>query len=108
MPDVSLRALTIALERQGVATASGTGRWSVKQVRNLLRQPKYCGLGRGLRYRTDHAQEQDRETRLVRDQRHIHDRMRDPAEWHSETFAIPPSVIPRWSMRSSGGGCRPN
>ncbi len=92
--DFSLRGLTAELERRGVRTCSGIGRWSAKQVRRILRNPKYAGLGRALRWQTEHVQERDRETNIVREVTHMHDRMADDIRWQTETFPISTDVIP--------------
>jgi DNA invertase Pin-like site-specific DNA recombinase len=92
--DLSLRGLAGELHRRGAPTATGTGFWSSKQVVNILRQPKYCGRGRNLRYRTQYVQQQDPQTREVAEVTRVHDRMRDAAAYASETFPIPAEAIP--------------
>jgi hypothetical protein len=47
--DLSYRGLAGALLARGAPTATGTGGWSGTQVRRILRNPKYAGLGVNLR-----------------------------------------------------------
>ena len=92
--DISLRGLAGELKRRGVPTATGTGAWSSKQVRNVLTQPKYAGLGRNLRYHMRHVQMQDGKTREVAEVTRTSDRMRDPDAYRDETFPIPTDAVP--------------
>jgi DNA invertase Pin-like site-specific DNA recombinase len=88
--DLSLRDLTRQVERRGIPTATGTGRWSAKQVYNLLTNPKYCGEGRNARYYVEHVQERDEHTGRVSDVTHVHPR--SGIETYP-TVGIPP-IIP--------------
>jgi hypothetical protein len=92
--DLSLRGLTLTVERRGIPTPTGTGRWSVRQIRNILTNPKYCGQGRNLRWETQHVLVQDKDTHAVVEVTHQRDRMADAARWQGETYAIPAEAIP--------------
>jgi DNA invertase Pin-like site-specific DNA recombinase len=88
LEDLTLRGLAHRLHILGAPTATGTGTWSVKQVYCLLTNPKYCGLGRNLRYETEDVSFKDGEGEVyVTVQTHL----RDP----DQTWAIPETAIPR-------------
>src|SRR5258706_4277919 len=95
--DVSLHKLTREVERRGVPTPSGRGRWDAQQIRNILRNPKYCGLGRNYRWYVTYTKERDEDTGRWHDVKHTHDKMRDAEQWERETYptadmAIPPII----------------
>ncbi len=97
--DVSLRGLAGELERRGVPTSTGRGRWSETQVQRILTNSKYCGQGRNLRWFVQWDREKHPRTGIVREQATVHDRMRDAEAWQNETYkiaagAIPPIITP--------------
>jgi site-specific DNA recombinase len=94
LTDLSLRGMARELARRGAPTPRGASEWSATQVRNLLRNPKYGGQGRGLRYHSEWTLEQDPDSRSVREVLHIADRMADPERWRNETHPILPTAIP--------------
>jgi|GEM_PF-5655321 DNA invertase Pin-like site-specific DNA recombinase len=92
--DFSLRGLTATVERRGIPTPTGAGRWSSGQVRNVLTNPKYCGQGKNLRWQTVHVLEQDADSHEVVEVTRQRDRLADAARWQGETYAIPAEAIP--------------
>lgn len=99
--DVSVRSIARELDGRGVRTPAGRGRWSVRTVSRILRNPIYAGLGRNLRWHTDWKTVDNPETGRVYDQPHVIDRLRDAVAWKSETEtfahdkdAIPPIIDP--------------
>lgn len=101
--EVSLRRLAVTLTRKGIPTPAGKGRWSTTQVTSSLINPKYCGRGRVLRYKTAWTKQKDQRTGRVHDRRTITDRLHDsrlqhePAKWLDGTYPIPETdVAPVW------------
>ncbi len=92
--EVSLRRMARELDLKGVATPRGSPAWSASQVRSILRNPKYCGRGKNLRYGSDWGKKRDPETNIVRDVQSKFDRMNDQERWESETYPVLPTAIP--------------
>ncbi len=97
--DFSLRGLVAELDRRGAPTATGVATWERAGLRRLLRQPKYCGRGRGGRYHGAWVKERDPESGRVHPVKKVQDRMSDPDAWQQETAplaegAVPPIVSP--------------
>ena len=100
--DISIGDLARQLSKHGAPTASGTSLWGRVQVRNMLRNRKYCGLGRNNRYDVYFEPERDSETGQVRQTRHVRDRQRDAEAWKSETYTtvgIPVIIDPEQFQR---------
>ena len=85
--EVCLRSLARELDTRA-PTATGRSLWSTKQVGDLLRNGKYAGLGRNLRYETVWGQYTDDLTGEVRDD--FRTQLRDL----DKTFAVSVSAIP--------------
>ena len=92
--EVSLRGMARELDRRGVLTPTGGREWAASQIKGILKNPKYCGRGRNLRYSSYWSQDRDPETKLVREVMYKVDRLKDPAEWESSTLPISPDAIP--------------
>ncbi len=82
------------LPGRGDVCAHRWGRWNAGQVKLLLRNPKFCGQGRALRWQSQYAPERHPDTHIVRDVLHTHDRMTNPDEWQADTFPVAPEAIP--------------
>ena len=94
--DISLSELARRLSRAGVPTATGNVLWGRTQIKNLLRNPKYAGLGRNKRWVAEWTEELGDDGRK-RMHRHVHDRMEDEAAWAADTYeavGIPAIVTP--------------
>jgi DNA invertase Pin-like site-specific DNA recombinase len=74
--EVSLRGMARELDRKGVPSPTGGREWAATQIRYILRNAKYCGKGRGLRYRLTWETERDRESGMVHDVPRAHDLLR--------------------------------
>ncbi|HEY7092577.1 MAG TPA: recombinase family protein [Ktedonobacterales bacterium] len=92
--DLSLRQLANELDRRGAPKASGAGRWTSTHLRNILRNPTYCGRGRTGRYATEYVRARDMSTGYVRDVLQRRDRLQDTTAWEAETYPIPEDVVP--------------
>jgi hypothetical protein len=87
--DLSLRGLARLLEDEWHApTATGTGHWSGRQIWNILRNGKYAGVGRGLRYQVEWGKFTDGQSGEVYDSPRV--RLRDAGE----TFPVSAEAIP--------------
>lgn len=92
--EVSLRGMARELDRRGVLTPTGGREWAATQIKHILRNPKYCGRGRNLRYAFSWSEDRDQDTKLVREVMNKVDRLRDPVEWEKNTLPISPEAIP--------------
>jgi DNA invertase Pin-like site-specific DNA recombinase len=99
--DLSYGNLARYLQAHDAPTPKRGGLWGRTQIKHLLTNPKYCGLGRNLRYVVDWKPENEPDGK-VRENKHVIDRMKDEAAWDSETYAttgIPPLVKPEVFQR---------
>jgi site-specific DNA recombinase len=92
--NLSLRGLARWLEDKGAPTATGEGHWSAKQVYNLLRNGKYAGVGRNLRYEVIWDQHRDRSTHEVAADSQTKLRDKDKT-YDVSTTAVPPIITDR-------------
>ncbi|MGO8948944.1 MAG: recombinase family protein [Ktedonobacterales bacterium] len=84
---VSLRRLAKEMQNRA-PTSTGEGDWCAKQISNILRNGKYAGLGRSLRWQSERTQQQDADTYMV------HDKTKISLRAAAETFPIPVTAIP--------------
>jgi DNA invertase Pin-like site-specific DNA recombinase len=99
--DLSYGNLARYLQAHDAPTPKRGGLWGRTQIKHLLTNPKYCGLGRNLRYVVDWKPENEPDGK-VRDHPRIIDRMKDEAAWDSGTYAttgIPKLVEPEVFQR---------